>query len=139
MGPREQLKRLSLLIALFGGLTLFPFDYSLAHSPVLSSATSLTTGAPIFLPSVRRPCGAVEVLCALKTYRYWIIFSPPRPFNPNTSTYPTPQQIQIALQQLYNEGWRGLVTYSLDGTLEDVPRIAKQIIDALRSIYTAPY
>ena len=127
MGPRELLKRLSLLIAFLGGLTLFPFDYSLAHSPVHSSAALLTTGAPIFLPLVRRPCGVVEVLCALKTYRYWITFSPPRPFNPNTSTYPTSQQIQTALQQLYNDGWRGLVTYSLDGTLEDVPRIAKQI------------
>jgi exo-beta-1,3-glucanase (GH17 family) len=63
----------------------------------------------------------------MKTYRHWITFSPPRPFNPNTSTYPTQPQIQTALQQLYNEGWRGLVTYSLDGTLDNVPRIAKQI------------
>jgi hypothetical protein len=31
------------------------------------------------------------------------------------------------LQRLFNEGWRGLVTYSMDGTLREVPRIAKEV------------
>jgi exo-beta-1,3-glucanase (GH17 family) len=35
--------------------------------------------------------------------------------------------LRAALQLLYCEGWRGLVTYSLDGTLRHVPRIAKEV------------
>jgi len=64
---------------------------------------------------------------ALTTCRSWITFSPPRPFDPNTNIYPTQVELQGALTRLYNEGWRGLVTYSLDGTLSAVPQIAKQI------------
>lgn len=71
------------------------------------------------------PSGPVPA--ALLTCRNWITFSPPRPFNPNQGVFPTEAQLRTALSQLFSEGWRGLVTYSLDGTLEHVPRIAKQV------------
>src|SRR5262249_33594930 len=77
------------------------------------------------LPTTCAPMGPLPD--ALRSCRNWITFAPPAPFNPNTSTSPSDAQLQTALQQLVSEGWRGLVTYSLDGTLADVPRIAKQV------------
>jgi exo-beta-1,3-glucanase (GH17 family) len=57
----------------------------------------------------------------------WIAFAPPYPFNPNTGTFPSEDDLRVSLRQLFAEGWRGLVTYSLDGTLREVPRIAKEV------------
>ena len=71
------------------------------------------------------PSGTVPT--ALLVCRNWISFAPPRPFNPNANVFPTEDQLRAALTQLYAEGWRGLVTYSLDNTLAQVPRIAKQV------------
>ena len=62
---------------------------------------------------------------ALGSCRNWISFAPPRPFNPNQNVFPTKKQLRKSLRLLSTEGWRGLVTYSLDGTLQYVPRIAK--------------
>jgi len=71
------------------------------------------------------PSGALPA--ALLSCRNWIAFAPPRPFNPNASVYPSEAELRIALSRLASEGWRGLVTYSLDGTLQHVPRIAKEV------------
>ncbi|MBZ5567967.1 MAG: hypothetical protein LAN64_08965 [Acidobacteriia bacterium] len=84
--------------------------------------------------SSNKPAGPAVSVCtptiappqSLLTCRNWISFSPPSPFNPNQNVFPTDNQLITALTQLSQEGWRGLVTYSLDGTLADVPRIAKQ-------------
>jgi exo-beta-1,3-glucanase (GH17 family) len=70
------------------------------------------------------PTGALPG--ALVTCRNWITFAPPRPFNPNLGTFPSEAELRTALKLLYDEGWRGLVTYSLDGTLAAVPRLAKE-------------
>lgn len=80
----------------------------------------------VFLPFLSQSCNPNEIHCALQTYRYWITFAPPRPFNPNTATYPSQEQLRDTLEQLYAEGWRGLVTYSMDGVLANVPRLAKE-------------
>src|SRR5262249_13079921 len=45
------------------------------------------------------------------------------PYNPN----PSDQQFTADLTALYQEGWRGLVTYTLLGTYADIPRIAKSL------------
>ena len=71
------------------------------------------------------PSGLVPA--ALVSCRGWITYSPPAPFNPSTSTFPSEAQIQSSLQLLFNEGWRGLVTYDMSGTLREVPRIAKEV------------
>jgi exo-beta-1,3-glucanase (GH17 family) len=71
------------------------------------------------------PAGVVPA--ALLLCRNWITFAPPRPFNPNQNTFPSDDQLRTALTTLHAEGWRGLVTYSLDGNLEQVPRLAKEI------------
>ena len=42
-------------------------------------------------------------------------------------SFPSENELRSSLQLLYNEGWRGLVTYSLDGTLREAPRIAKEV------------
>lgn len=71
------------------------------------------------------PSGALPG--ALLTCRNWITFAPPRPFNPGQ--VPASEAVlNSALIQLVREGWRGLVTYSLDPTqgLDQVPRLAKQ-------------
>lgn len=48
-------------------------------------------------------------------------------FNPNQNIFPDEAQLRSALTTLHAEGWRGLVTYSLDGSLQHVPRLAKEI------------
>src|SRR5712692_7187263 len=72
-----------------------------------------------------RPDG--DLPAALMSCRNWITFSPPRPFNPAQNTFPTEVELNNALTKLFQEGWRGLVTYSLDGPLAQVPRIAKEV------------
>lgn len=67
------------------------------------------------------------VLDALGSCRNWITFTPPRPYNPDHNAFPSRAQIRAALRQLRQEGWRGLVTYSLDGSLAAVPRLARQV------------
>jgi exo-beta-1,3-glucanase (GH17 family) len=64
---------------------------------------------------------------ALTMNRNWITFAPPQPFNPTQNVFPTEAELRVALEQLVSEGWRNLVTYSLDGTLSEVPRIAKEV------------
>jgi exo-beta-1,3-glucanase (GH17 family) len=51
----------------------------------------------------------------------------PTNFNPNLSQYPDEQSIAVDLQLLYDHGFRGLCSYSSDGTLAAVPRIARSI------------
>lgn len=65
---------------------------------------------------------------ALTTWRYWIDYapsydSPNAPYNAN----PSENQIRTDMQTLYNEGWRGLVTYTIAGRYADIPRIAKSV------------
>jgi exo-beta-1,3-glucanase (GH17 family) len=65
---------------------------------------------------------------ALTTYRYWIDYapsysSPTDPYNSN----PSDAHITSDLNALHSEGWRGLVTYTLQGTYADIPKIAKAV------------
>ncbi len=65
---------------------------------------------------------------SLTTWRYWIDYapsydSPSDPYNAN----PSEAQIRTDMQTLYNEGWRGLVTYTIAGSYADIPRIAKSV------------
>lgn len=65
---------------------------------------------------------------ALETHRYWIDYapsydSPTAPYNAN----PSDQRITADLKTLYDEGWRGLVTYTILGSYSDIPRIAKSV------------
>jgi len=79
-------------------------------------------------PPPASPCmPSAMVPQALLSCRNWISFSPPSPFNPNQNIFPDDGQLNAALTRLFQAGWRGLVTFSLDGTLGDVPRIAKQV------------
>lgn len=64
---------------------------------------------------------------AFLSCRNWITFAPPRPFDPTEGVFPTEAELRAAIARLHEEGWRGLVTYSLDGTLRAVPRIAKDV------------
>ena len=68
------------------------------------------------------------VLGALTTYRYWVDYAPSYnssgdPYNPN----PTDAQIKADLTNLYQEGFRGLVTYTLQGSYADIPKIARSV------------
>lgn len=49
--------------------------------------------------------------------------SPTDPYNPN----PSAERITADLTALFQEGFRGLVTYTLDGTYASIPRIAKSV------------
>jgi exo-beta-1,3-glucanase (GH17 family) len=72
------------------------------------------------------PHARANVLQDLATQRHWIGYAP-RNFNPNAGIEPSQEQIRDDLEQLYAEGWRSLYTYSLDGVLQHVPRIAKEV------------
>lgn len=69
------------------------------------------------------------VPAALLECRSWITFAPPRPFNPVSGVPASETLLRESLQQLVREGWRGLVTYSLDSLqgLEKIPRLAKEV------------
>ncbi len=89
-------------------------------------------------PSICDPSGTV--LEALTQCRNWITYGPSLPYNPTAfdglGSFPSKKQIKVDLQMLYAEGWRGLVTYSMDGhtepgspkdSLEAIPKIAKTV------------
>ncbi len=86
------------------------------------------------LPEVRMALDAVfpdvaprgTVPQSLANARNWITFTP-RNYNPNVGQFPTQDQLRADLQLLFDDGWRGIVTYTLDGTLQHVPRIAREI------------
>ena len=76
---------------------------------------------------VTAPCRAPRRLpAALFACRNWISFAPPAPFDPTRGVDSSVAQLRRALRQLAREGWRGLVTYSLDGALAEVPRLARE-------------
>lgn len=65
---------------------------------------------------------------ALTTQRSWIDYAPSYdsasdPYNAN----PTETRLRADLTTLYQEGWRGLVTYTLLGSYSEIPRIAKSV------------
>jgi len=55
----------------------------------------------------------------------WINYTPNH-YEPDVSE-PDEGQIRSNLQQLYEEGYRGVVTYTVTGTLGDIPRIAREV------------
>ncbi len=56
----------------------------------------------------------------------WVCYAPTN-FNPDIGRFPSESSIREDLQTLYNYGFRGIVTYGADGTLSQVPRIAKEV------------
>lgn len=87
-----------------------------------SGASTVTVSAAPCLPSGALPN-------ALLTCRNWITFAPPRPFDPTRGVPVTEDSLRAALRQLYREGWRGLVTYTLDPQqgMDKAARVAKQV------------
>ena len=55
----------------------------------------------------------------------WIAYSP-TDFNPETQEYPTGISIREDLKTLSNAGFNGLITYSLESILAEIPKIAKE-------------
>lgn len=91
----------------------------LASSRTISLASSacLTLAATL---------AQADVLTNLATERSWMGYTP-RVFNPNTGLDPTEAQLRADLEQLYDDGWRHIYNYSLDGDLQHFPRIAKEV------------
>lgn len=68
------------------------------------------------------------VLSALTAQRYWVDYAPSHdPGSPGYDSNPTEAHVRADLTNLYREGFRGLVTYTLQGTYDQVPRIAKSV------------
>lgn len=67
-----------------------------------------------------------DVLADLAATRHWTSFAP-RHYNPDLNQFPTEAQLRDDLVQLWSEGFRGLITWSMDGTLRSVPRLAKEL------------
>lgn len=69
---------------------------------------------------------AGDVLTDLALAHHAITYAP-RSFNPNIGLYPTAGQITADLRLLYGEGFRTIITWSLDNTLSLVPALAKAV------------
>ena len=71
---------------------------------------------------------AASVLAAITTARSWITYAPST-VQGDTSypCAPSAAQIEQDLLQLYDEGWRNLVTYNLLGNYAQIPQIAKHV------------
>ena len=55
----------------------------------------------------------------------WICYSPTN-FDPNTGTYPDETSIKADLQTLKDANYKGIVTYSSNGTLALIPELARE-------------
>jgi len=104
-------------------VTLALMEYRYGSNEFLTALPEVQSALDKVLPPVA-PFGPLPD--ALTTSRNWIAFTP-RNYNPNVGQFPTEAQLRADLQQLYDDGWRGIVTYTLDGTLRHVPRLAKEI------------
>jgi exo-beta-1,3-glucanase (GH17 family) len=56
----------------------------------------------------------------------WAAYAPTL-FNPNNGTFPSDESMREDLKSLYAEGFRGIVTYASDGTLNHIPRLARDL------------
>src|SRR5262249_32313593 len=62
--------------------------------------------------------------------RSWITYAPSTlEGDASYPCAPTTDQLRTDLVQLYDEGWRGLGTYTLLGTYSQIPEIAKNLPD----------
>ncbi|MFO0956513.1 MAG: hypothetical protein U0800_03490 [Isosphaeraceae bacterium] len=76
----------------------------------------------------RQLLALAPVLTALTSHRYWIDYAPSHdPNSPGYDPNPTEAHVRADLTNLYREGFRGLVTYTLQGTYDQVPKIAKSV------------
>lgn len=69
---------------------------------------------------------SADLMQSITTQRHWIGYAP-RNSNPNIGLQPSQAQIRADLELLYDQGWRSLYTYSLDGTIQHAARIAKEV------------
>ncbi|MEO1498324.1 MAG: PEP-CTERM sorting domain-containing protein [Planctomycetota bacterium] len=67
-----------------------------------------------------------DVIQSLTTQRHWIGYAP-RNSDPTIGLDASQAQIRADLELLYDQGWRSLYTYSLDGNGRHMPRIAKEV------------
>lgn len=71
---------------------------------------------------------AASVLAAITTARSWITYAPSTVQGDSAyPSAPTAAHLQQDLLQLYDEGWRNLVTYNLLGNYALIPQIAKNL------------
>lgn len=84
---------------------------------------TVPSGSPV-APATNEQTGAL--VTALTTQRSWIAYTPSSA-DGNYDSNPSDARIQADLQTLFNEGWRGLQTYTMSGTFSHIPKIAKQV------------
>lgn len=95
---------------------------------ILEDRRLLSTASPTLAPAAK---DSNQVLCDLASKRWWVDYAPSGypgfPFNPNfgLSNDVSTTQITNDLVELANEGWKGIITYSMVGNLQFVPSIAK--------------
>ncbi|MFH1592663.1 MAG: Ig-like domain-containing protein [Candidatus Woesearchaeota archaeon] len=58
--------------------------------------------------------------------RMWVTYAP-RNFDPTQGIFPSVESIRDDLELLREEGFTGLITYDVESTLKEVPRIAKEV------------
>jgi exo-beta-1,3-glucanase (GH17 family) len=92
-----------------------------------SSAKAQLTHYPRLEPLEDRTLPASALLTALTTQRSWITYSPSTMVGDDYNCAPSEAHVTKDLQTLYQEGWRGLVTYNLLGAYGEIPRIAKSV------------
>lgn len=105
------------ILALFSGLVLL--------IAACGSGLDTTASAPPTIENVSAsPCSmpaAIVASQALQTCRTWVTYEP--------TAFGSVSEIQLKadLKFLYDQGFRGLVTYDVEGELANAPKYAKEI------------
>ena len=78
--------------------------------------------------SVASPAVATEVLESLRRGERWVNYAPGQPLDFVAGQHPaTEEQLAGELGRLYDAGFRGMITNSVEFGLEHAPRIAKEL------------
>lgn len=100
--------------------TTYTLEVSDASSPVQIDTDTVTITVTGYQPNLSFLQGIVDGTVKA------INFAPTN-FDPTVGRFPTEEQIRADLLKLYQDGFRGLLTYAVDGTLASIPRIANDI------------
>jgi exo-beta-1,3-glucanase (GH17 family) len=99
---------------------MYTLEVSDSSAPMQTDTDTVTITATTCQPDLSLLQGIVDG--TVKTINF-----APANFDPTVGDFPTEQQTRAGLLQLYEDGFRGILTYGVDGTLASIPRIAKEI------------
>jgi exo-beta-1,3-glucanase (GH17 family) len=98
-----------------------------ATPTAVPTPTSTATPVPVATPTIA-PTPTVQpvLLSALPDFSLcWVAYSPTE-YNPDVGKYPLKSIMREDLRVLNEAGFQGIITYGANGTLDDIPQLAKE-------------